>query len=94
MIAESFAPGAFVSKVAQRCGVNANLLFTWRRQEGRATQSAGRRRLCRSRTATRVRRDREQPFKATRRIQTVRPGIVFAPQRIHADAGPRWHGER
>ena len=26
------APGASVSKVAQRYGVNANLLFTWRRQ--------------------------------------------------------------
>lgn len=28
------APGASVSKVAQRYGVNANLLFTWRRQAG------------------------------------------------------------
>jgi transposase len=35
MVAESFTPGASVSKVAQRYGVNANLLFTWRRQEGR-----------------------------------------------------------
>jgi transposase len=35
MVAESFAPGVSVSKVAQRYGVNANLLFTWRRQEGR-----------------------------------------------------------
>ena len=34
MIAESVAPGASVSKVAQRYGVNANLLFTWRRQAG------------------------------------------------------------
>src|SRR5271165_6966691 len=33
MIAESLAPGASVSKVAQRYGVNANLLFTWRRQQ-------------------------------------------------------------
>jgi transposase len=32
MVAESLAPGASVSKVAQRSGVNANLLFTWRRQ--------------------------------------------------------------
>ncbi len=32
MLAESFAPGASVAKVAQRYGVNANLLFTWRRQ--------------------------------------------------------------
>ena len=31
MIAETLAPGASVSKVAQRYGVNANLLFTWRR---------------------------------------------------------------
>ena len=33
MVAESLAPGASVSKVAQRYGVNANLLFTWRRQQ-------------------------------------------------------------
>ena len=32
MLAESFAPGASVAQVAQRYGVNANLLFTWRRQ--------------------------------------------------------------
>src|SRR5271165_4937191 len=35
MIAETLEPGASVSKVAQRHGVNANLLFTWRRQEGK-----------------------------------------------------------
>ena len=35
MVAESLAPGASVSKVAQRYGVNANLLFTWRRREAR-----------------------------------------------------------
>jgi transposase len=40
MIAESFAPGASVSKVAQRYGVNANLLFTWRR-DARSTASGG-----------------------------------------------------
>jgi transposase len=39
MVAESLAPGASVSKVAQRYGVNANLLFTWRRQEARAAAS-------------------------------------------------------
>ena len=39
MIAESFTPGASVSKVAQRYGVNANLLFTWRRQEGKEQRS-------------------------------------------------------
>jgi len=33
MVAESFAPGASVSKVAQRYGVNANLLFTCRRRD-------------------------------------------------------------
>jgi transposase len=36
MVAESFAPRASVSKVAQRYGVNANLLFTWRRHQGRS----------------------------------------------------------
>ena len=35
MIAETLEPGASVSKVAQRHSVNANLLFTWRRQEAR-----------------------------------------------------------
>ena len=39
MVAESFMPGASVSKVAQRHGVNANLLFTWRRQEARSAAS-------------------------------------------------------
>jgi transposase len=32
MIAESEEPGASVAQVALRHGVNANLLFTWRRQ--------------------------------------------------------------
>ena len=41
MIAESFAPGASVSKVAQRYGVNANLLFTWRRQDARSAARGG-----------------------------------------------------
>jgi transposase len=41
MIAESFAPGASVSKVAQRYGVNANLLFTWRRRDARSAASGG-----------------------------------------------------
>src|SRR5271154_5145231 len=39
MVAESLEPGASVSKVAQRYGVNANLLFTWRRQEAGAAAS-------------------------------------------------------
>ena len=41
MIGESFAPGASVSKVAQRYGVNANLLFTWRRWDARSAASGG-----------------------------------------------------
>jgi transposase len=41
MVAESLAPGASVSKVAQRYGVNANLLFTWRRREARSAASVG-----------------------------------------------------
>jgi transposase len=41
MVAESLAPGASVSKVAQRYGVNANLLFTWRRQEARSCAGGG-----------------------------------------------------
>jgi transposase len=36
MVTETFAPGASVSKMAQRYGVNANLLFTWRRQQGKS----------------------------------------------------------
>src|ERR1700749_4533599 len=32
MVAESYAPGASVSRVARRYEINANLLFTWRRQ--------------------------------------------------------------
>ena len=41
MVAESFTPGASVSKVAQRYGLNANLLFTWRRQEARSAAVGG-----------------------------------------------------
>ena len=41
MVAESFAPGASVSTVAQRYGVNANLLFTWRRQQGKSDAVSG-----------------------------------------------------
>lgn len=32
LVVESFEPGASVSGIAQRQGMNANLLFTWRRQ--------------------------------------------------------------
>jgi transposase len=42
IIAESFTPGASVSKVAQRYGLNANLLFTWRRHEARSAAVGGR----------------------------------------------------
>jgi transposase len=41
MVAESLAPCASVATVAQRNGVNANLLFTWRRQ-GATCASDGR----------------------------------------------------
>jgi transposase len=34
-------PGASVSKVAQRYGLNANLLFTWRRREARSVGLGG-----------------------------------------------------
>ena len=33
IIAESLAPGASVAEVARRYGLDANMLFTWRRQE-------------------------------------------------------------
>ncbi len=39
IIAESFAPGASVAEVARRYGLNANMLFTWRRRERRAVDS-------------------------------------------------------
>jgi transposase len=34
IVAETFAPGASVSIVARRHDLNANMLFTWRRQIG------------------------------------------------------------
>ena len=40
MVTESLKPGASVAMVAQRYGVNANLLFTWRRQ-GAAAANGG-----------------------------------------------------
>ncbi len=36
IVAETFAPGASVSIVARRHDLNANMLFTWRRQIGTA----------------------------------------------------------
>ena len=41
MIAETLESGASVSTVAQRHGVNANLLFTWRRQEAKRVPGGG-----------------------------------------------------
>jgi transposase-like protein len=35
IVSETFEPGASVSAVARRHGLNANLLFTWRREMGR-----------------------------------------------------------
>jgi transposase len=35
IVGETFEPGASVSAVARRHGLNANLLFTWRREMGR-----------------------------------------------------------
>ena len=42
IIAESFEPGASVAEVARHHGVNANLLFTWRRQQGAAKMADSR----------------------------------------------------
>jgi transposase len=39
LVAETLAPGASVSRVARRHDVNANLLFTWRRQARRGILS-------------------------------------------------------
>ena len=40
MVAETHAPGSSVSMVARRYDVNANLLFTWRRQAARGELGA------------------------------------------------------
>jgi transposase len=37
IVAETFEPGASVSVVARRHDLNANMLFTWRREAKRAT---------------------------------------------------------
>src|ERR1019366_6301093 len=42
IVAESCAPGASVAIVARRHGINANLLFTWRRQLGAASPGEAR----------------------------------------------------
>ena len=47
ILAEAFAPGASVAEVARRLGVNANLVFVWRRLQENdllAAHSRGRRR--------------------------------------------------
>ena len=41
MVSESFTPGASVSEVAQRYGVSANLLSTWRRRNVRSAARGG-----------------------------------------------------
>jgi transposase len=40
VVVQTFEPGVSVSQVAQRHGLNTNLLFTWRRQPGYAPSSA------------------------------------------------------
>jgi transposase len=40
LVAESYEPGASVSLVARRHDMNANLLFTWRRQMRELTPTA------------------------------------------------------
>jgi transposase len=42
IVAESYVPGASIAEVARRHGINANLLFTWRKRFGtQKTASAG-----------------------------------------------------
>src|SRR4051794_41958832 len=41
IVEESLRPGASVAVVARRHDLNANLLFTWRRQVGAAEPAAG-----------------------------------------------------
>src|SRR3954466_6832834 len=39
IVAETFAPGAYVPEIARRHGLNRGLLFSWRRQVRRARPS-------------------------------------------------------
>jgi len=39
IVGETFEPGASVSAVARRHGLNTNLLFTWRREMGRSVSA-------------------------------------------------------
>ncbi|HNU83637.1 MAG TPA: transposase [Thermoanaerobaculia bacterium] len=41
LIAQSLVPGASVSAIAMKGGINANLLFKWRREHLRATHAPG-----------------------------------------------------
>lgn len=41
LIAQSLVPGASVSAIAMKGGINANLLFKWRREHLRATPRPG-----------------------------------------------------
>jgi len=45
MVEETLAPGASVARVAQAHGVNANLLFNWRRQYRQGLLGVGTRRM-------------------------------------------------
>ena len=40
VVAQTLEPGVSVSQVAQRHGLNTNLLFSWRRQAGNASRPA------------------------------------------------------
>ena len=40
VVALTFEPGVSVSQVAQRHGINTNLLFSWRRQPGNAPSTS------------------------------------------------------
>ena len=41
MVSESLTPGASVSKLVQRGGMNASLMFTWRRRAAGVSQTIG-----------------------------------------------------
>lgn len=41
LIAQSLVPGASVSAIAMKSGINANLLFKWRREHLRAARAPG-----------------------------------------------------
>ncbi len=41
IVAESYVPGASIAEVARRHGINANLLFTWRKRFGTQKTASG-----------------------------------------------------